>query len=124
MHFTRLFNDNPSLFNRVEGILQSVNHFFPEIIISFPSEKGIRYGYRSCFADGLRFISKPAKWSNLVVTTGHAMVGLSPVVGSRKLLSEWVKEQPTCINLSPFDSDRFSLETILDSVCKILAERS
>ena len=117
MHFTRLFNGNPSLFNRVEGILQSVNHFFPEIIISFPSEKGIRYGYRSCFADGLPFIGKPAKWSNLLVATVHAMVGLSLGAGSGKLISEWVNEQPTSVYLSPFHPDRLSREIILDSVC-------
>jgi D-amino-acid dehydrogenase len=82
LHFTLLFNGNPSRFNRVIGILQSVNQFFPEIIIPFPSDKVIGYGYRPSSADGLPYIGKPAKWSNLVVATGHAMVGLSLGAGT------------------------------------------
>ena len=82
MHFTLLFNGNPSRFNRVIGILQSVNQFFPEIIIPFPSDKVIGYGYRPSSADGFPYIGKPAKWSNLIVATGHAMVGLSLGAGT------------------------------------------
>jgi D-amino-acid dehydrogenase len=77
LHFTRLFNGNPYRFNRVIGNLQSVNQFFPEITIPFPSEKVIGYSYRPCSAVGLPIIGKPAKRGNLVVATGHAMVGLS-----------------------------------------------
>jgi D-amino-acid dehydrogenase len=56
----------------------------------------------------LPYIGKPAKWSNLVVATGHAMIGLSLGAGTGKLVSELVNEQPTSVNLSPFHPDRFS----------------
>jgi D-amino-acid dehydrogenase len=88
LHFTRLFNGNPSRFNRVIGILQFVNQFSPEIIIPFSSDKVIRYGYRSCSEDGLPYIGNPAKCSNLEVATGHRMVGLILGAGIGKLVSE------------------------------------
>jgi len=98
----------PPHFNRVKGILQSVQQFFPEMDISFPAENDIWYGYRPCSADGLPYIGKPAKWSNLVLATGHAMVGLSLGAGTGKLVSELVNEQPTSVDISPFHPDRFS----------------
>ena len=98
----------PPHFNRVKGILQSVHQFFPDMELPFPEENDIWYGYRPCSADGLPYIGKPAKWSNLVVATGHAMVGLSLGAGTGKLVSELVSEQPTSVDLSPFHPDRFS----------------
>ena len=98
----------PPHFNRVKGILQSVHQFFPDMNIPFPAENDIWYGYRPCSADGLPYIGKPAKWSNLVVATGHAMVGLSLGAGTGKLVSELVNEQPSSVDLSPFHPDRFS----------------
>jgi D-amino-acid dehydrogenase len=92
----------------VKGILQSVHQFFPDINLPYPAENDIWYGYRPCSADGLPYIGKPAKWSNLVVATGHAMIGLSLGAGTGKLVSELVNEQPTSVNLSPFHPDRFS----------------
>jgi D-amino-acid dehydrogenase len=98
----------PPHFNRVKGILHSVNQFFPEINIPFPSEKDIWYGYRPCSADGLPYIGKPGKWDNLVVATGHAMIGLSLGAGTGKLVAELVDEQPTSVNMAAFHPDRFS----------------
>ncbi|MEI8111120.1 MAG: FAD-dependent oxidoreductase [Chitinophagia bacterium] len=98
----------PPNFKRVRGILQSVHQFFPDIQIPFPSEKDIWYGYRPCSADGLPYIGKTGKWKNLVIATGHAMIGLSLGAGTGKLVSELVNEEQTSVNLTAFSPDRFS----------------
>jgi D-amino-acid dehydrogenase len=41
-----------------------------------PAEK-IWYGYRPCSPDGLPYIGKLRAFENLVLATGHAMMGLS-----------------------------------------------
>jgi len=98
----------PPNFKRVRGILQSVHQFFPDIQIPFPSEKDIWFGYRPCSADGLPYIGKTGKWKNLVIATGHAMIGLSLGAGTGKLVSELVNEEQTSVNLTAFSPDRFS----------------
>jgi len=98
----------PPNFKRVRGILKSVHQFFPEMEIPFPNEKDIWYGYRPCSADGLPYIGKTAKWKNLVVATGHAMIGLSLGAGTGKLVAELINETPTSVNIQAFSPDRFS----------------
>lgn len=98
----------PPNFKRVKGILQSVRQFFPDMQIPFPNEKDIWYGYRPCSADGLPYIGKTAKWKNLIVATGHAMIGLSLGAGTGKLVAELVNEAKTSVNLQAFSPDRFT----------------
>ena len=71
-----------------------------------PVEK-IWYGYRPCSADGLPYIGRIKKHNNVIVATGHSMLGLSLGAGTGKLVSELVNEQSPSIDLSPFAVERF-----------------
>lgn len=97
----------PPRMNRVQGILNAVKRFYPEFDVSLPPPDKIWYGYRPCSADGLPFIGRTARWSNTVVATGHAMLGLSLGAGTGKLVSEIVNEQPVSMDISPFSVERF-----------------
>ncbi|MBB6003565.1 FAD-binding oxidoreductase [Arcicella rosea] len=97
----------PPQYHRVEGILKSVKDFFPEFDIQQPSNDKIWYGYRPCSADGLPYIGKTKKHKNVVIATGHSMMGLSLGAGTGKLVSELVNEQPTSIDIKAFDVERF-----------------
>jgi D-amino-acid dehydrogenase len=97
----------PPRMNRVQGILDAVKRFYPEFDVPLPSADKIWYGYRPCSADGLPFIGRTRKWNNLVVATGHAMLGLSLGAGTGKLVSELVNEQPVSMDISPFSVERF-----------------
>ncbi|MHA4806626.1 NAD(P)/FAD-dependent oxidoreductase [Flavitalea flava] len=99
--------DAPPRYNRVEGILNAVRKFFPEFDVPMPSKEKIWYGYRPCSADGLPYIGRIKKYDNVVVATGHSMLGLSLGPGTGKLVSELVDEQATSIDLSPFAVERF-----------------
>ena len=100
-------NSAPKL-NRVVGILKAVKSFYPSFDIPVPALDKVWYGYRPCSADGLPYLGRTKKWNNLVVATGHAMVGLSLGAGTGKLVSEIIDEKPTSIDISFYSPERFN----------------
>jgi D-amino-acid dehydrogenase len=97
----------PPRYSRVQGILNAVRQFFPEFDVAMPPKEKIWYGYRPCSADGLPYIGRISKYSNVVVATGHSMVGLSLGAGTGKLVSEVVEERRPSMDISPFAVERF-----------------
>ena len=97
----------PPRYERVEGILKAVKSFLPEFDIPMPSTDKLWYGYRPCSADGLPYIGRISRYKNVVVATGHAMIGLSLGAGTGKLVSELVDNKKTSVDLSAFAVERF-----------------
>jgi D-amino-acid dehydrogenase len=97
----------PPKMKRVTGLLQAVQRFYPEFTIPLPPKEQIWFGFRPCSADGLPFIGKPKQWNNLVVATGHSMLGLSLGAGTGKLVTEIINEQKSSIALDAFRVNRF-----------------
>jgi D-amino-acid dehydrogenase len=97
----------PPRMNRVQGILDAVKRFFPEFDIPMPEAEKIWYGYRPCSADGLPYIGRTKKWKNVVVATGHSMLGLSLGAGTGRIVSEIINEQPVSMDIQPFAVERF-----------------
>jgi D-amino-acid dehydrogenase len=100
--------DTPPRMNRVAGIVKSVNDFFPDFHLAVPTANEVWYGFRPCSADGLPYIGKLSGWKNVVVATGHSMLGLSLGPATGKLVDELVNERPTGVDLKPFAVERFS----------------
>jgi len=98
----------PPRMSRVVGVLQAVERFFPEFKVPVPSMDKVWYGYRPCSADGLPYLGRTEQWKNVVMATGHAMLGLSLGAGTGKLVSEIVNEEKFSMNIAPFNPDRFS----------------
>ena len=94
-------------YERVEGILNAVKRFLPEFDIAMPSTDKVWYGYRPCSADGLPYIGRISKFENVVVATGHAMLGLSLGAGTGKLVGELVDEKKNSIDMKPYAVERF-----------------
>ena len=99
--------NTPPKLNRVKGILNTVKNYFPEFDIPMPSIDNIWYGYRPCSADGLPYLGRTKKWKNLIVATGHAMVGLSLGPATGKLVAEMVDEKNTSIDIDMYQPERF-----------------
>ena len=97
----------PPRLNRVQGILDAVKRFLPEFDIPMPAPGKIWYGYRPCSADGLPYIGRIKKWNNVVVATGHSMLGLSLGAGTGKIVSDIINEKPAALDLKPFEVERF-----------------
>jgi D-amino-acid dehydrogenase len=93
---------------RVQGIIKAVPKYFPK----FQPEDfaGIQpwRGLRPCSPDGLPYLGRTGKFSNLVIATGHAMMGmsLSPITG--RLVSEIVSGEKPSFDLSRLSPDRFA----------------
>ncbi len=98
----------PPRMNRVQGILDAVKRFYPDFNVPLPAKENIWYGYRPCSADGLPYIGRIKKYTNVTIATGHSMLGLSLGAGSGKLVSEIVNNQTTSMNIKPFMVERFS----------------
>ncbi len=98
----------PPRMNRVEGILNAVKNYFPEFDVPLPSMDKVWYGFRPCSADGLPYIGRSTKIDNLVIATGHAMVGLSLGAGTGKLVEEIINEKKSSVDLQAFSPERFN----------------
>ncbi len=92
---------------RVQAIVDSVPRYYRNWSVPFDAETPVWSGYRPCSPDGLPYIGRTERYSNLAVGTGHGMMGLSlgPVTGL--LLSELVSEQAPSLGLAPFWLGRF-----------------
>jgi len=99
--------NTPPRYARVQGILNAVKRFFPEFDVPMPPVEKIWYGYRPCSADGLPYIGRIKKYNNVVIATGHSMLGLSLGAGSGLLVSELVDGVKPSIDLTPFAVERF-----------------
>ena len=68
---------------RVRGIIEAVQRYYPDF--SSQDFNGVQpwRGLRPCTPDGLPYVGRTARAQNLVVATGHAMMGVSlgPVTG-------------------------------------------
>lgn len=93
---------------RVAGIVKSVPRYFPAF--SEDDFAGLTpwSGLRPVSPDGLPYLGRPAKWSNVVVATGHAMMGLSLGPVSGKLVGELLAGQTPSVALELLSPDRFS----------------
>jgi len=95
-------NDQSINTNRVTGITNTVNDFYPELNLETPNKKDVWSGFRPCTPTGLPIISRSSKVNNLVVATGHAMMGLSLAPATGKLVQSIVDEEKPKINIDLF----------------------
>ena len=93
---------------RVTAIYTAVKKYFPSLNISEPQPEKAWYGYRPVTPDGLPYIGRHRKYSNLLFAGGHAMLGLSAAAGTGKLIEEIIDNKRTSIDLSAFSVERFS----------------
>ena len=94
--------------NRVKGILETIPKYYPEMNVQLPEEKAIWSGLRPCSPDGLPYIGRSSKLKNLIIATGHSMMGMSLGPATGKLVTELVDEVPCSMDVCAFGPDRFS----------------
>jgi D-amino-acid dehydrogenase len=93
--------------NRVRGIVNSIPAYYPNLNVSMPRQEDIWHGLRPCSPDGLPYIGRSKKIKNLVIATGHSMMGLSLGPGSGKLVSEIINQERSSMDISHFNPERF-----------------
>lgn len=92
---------------RVRGIIKAVPKYYPDFT---PQDfDGIQpwRGLRPCSPDGLPYVGRTARYANLAIATGHAMMGLSlgPITG--RLIAEILSGEKPSIEIKLLDPDRY-----------------
>lgn len=93
---------------RVSGIVQSIPEYYPAIQVQLPEKQEIWKGLRPCSPDGLPYIGRSKYFKNVVIATGHAMMGVSLAPATGKLVQELIDSQPLSMEIDAFAPDRFS----------------
>ena len=92
---------------RVMAIYEGFKKYYPAMNIPAPDISKAWFGYRPVTPDGLPYIGRHNKYSNLMYAGGHAMLGLSAAAGTGKLISEMMSDKPLSINTDAFNPTRF-----------------
>lgn len=93
--------------NRVKGIVDSIPNYYPEMKVSIPEKEKVWHGLRPCSPDGLPYIGRSDKFKNLVIATGHSMMGLSLGPATGLLVSEIIDYKKSSMDIALFDPTRF-----------------
>lgn len=92
---------------RVRGIINAARAYYP----AFRAESfvGVKpwCGLRPCSPDGMPYLGRTARFDNLVIATGHAMMGLSLGAITGKIVAELLIGEEPQFDLSLLSPDRF-----------------
>jgi D-amino-acid dehydrogenase len=93
---------------RVQGIVKAVPRYFPDFAPADFADIQPWRGLRPCSPDGLPYIGRSRRYSNLSIATGHGMMGLSlgPITG--QLIAEIVGGQKPAIGIELLDPNRYN----------------
>ncbi len=94
--------------NRVKGVVESIPKYYPDMKVEVPAKEKIWHGLRPCSPDGLPYIGRSKQINNLIVATGHSMLGISLGPGTGKLVADLVDEKKPEVDLMPFDPERYN----------------
>lgn len=88
---------------RVEGIVDTIQNFYPELGVQMPKLDEIWMGFRPCSPSGLPYIGRSTKTDNLIFATGHGMMGLSLGPATGMLVKDLVENSISSIDRAPFE---------------------
>jgi D-amino-acid dehydrogenase len=92
---------------RIRGMTRSLSRYLPAFAPEDFASVRPWCGLRPCTPDGLPYVGRTRRWPNVVVASGHAMMGVSmgPITG--KLVSEVVSGEKPSVDLSGLYPERF-----------------
>jgi len=91
---------------RVDAISNAAKAYYPEVEIREVEKQNAQSGLRPVSPDGLPYIGKSEKYTNVTFATGHAMMGWSLGPATGKLISEIISEHKLSMDISAFHPDR------------------
>jgi D-amino-acid dehydrogenase len=93
---------NPVWIQRIENSAREYLHLDEKLDV-----KETWAGLRPTTPDGMPIIGRSPNHSNLILATGHAMLGLSLGPGTGQVVAELVNGKETAFDLSPLRLERF-----------------
>ncbi len=94
--------------NRVEGIVNSIPKYYPELNVEMPQPDKIWYGFRPCSPDGLPYLGYSQKLKNLIIAGGHGMMGISLGPATGKLVAELADRTNLSTDISIYNPERYN----------------
>jgi D-amino-acid dehydrogenase len=92
---------------RVKGIVDSIPKYYPDMKISMPLKEKVWHGLRPCSPDGLPYIGRSDRFENLIIATGHSMMGLSLGPATGLLVAEIIDHKKSSMDIELFRPFRF-----------------
>ncbi|WP_054557436.1 NAD(P)/FAD-dependent oxidoreductase [Croceitalea dokdonensis] len=91
---------------RVNAIANGAESFYRGLKITAAEKEGAQCGLRPVSPDGLPYVGKISRSQNIIIATGHAMMGwsLGPVTG--KIVSDLLSDSTPIMDVSPFCPER------------------
>lgn len=94
--------------NRVQGIVEAIPRYYPELKVAMPERKDVWFGFRPCSPDGLPYLGYTKQLKNLIIAGGGGMMGLSLGPAYGKVVCELANELPSSSDISLFSPERFA----------------
>jgi len=91
---------------RVEAIAKGAEHYYKGLKISEADKNNAQCGLRPVTPDGLPYIGRVKAFDNLIIATGHAMMGWSLGPATGKLVTELISGQKLSMDIAPFHPER------------------
>ena len=91
---------------RVDAIANGAKRFYEGLEIPVEDKNNAQCGLRPVSPDGLPYIGKSENFENLMIATGHAMMGWSLGPATGLLVSELISERKSSLDLSPYYPER------------------
>jgi D-amino-acid dehydrogenase len=92
---------------RINAILDAVPLYFGNIERPDASRQELWCGLRPVTPDGLPYLGRPRALSNLVIATGHAMLGISLSAATGKIAEDIVRGTRPELDLTLLDPNRY-----------------
>lgn len=92
---------------RIEGIKRAARRYFPRLPRAELDGAAPWMGFRPVSPDGLPYLGRAPRHPNVVVATGHAMMGFSLGPISGQLVAELVAGEPPSVDLTLLAPGRF-----------------
>ncbi|MEH6304392.1 FAD-dependent oxidoreductase [Olivibacter sp. CPCC 100613] len=94
--------------NRVQGIVEAIPQYYPDLKVALPEKKDVWFGFRPCSPDGLPYLGYSKRLKNLIIAGGGGMMGLSLGPAYGKVVSELANEQLSSADIAQFSPERFT----------------
>lgn len=91
---------------KVEGMVQSTRKYFPGFTPDIPNPELVWTGFRPCSFDGLPYIGRIHNLENVILATGHSMMGITLAPATGKIVAELVSGDPVSFDISLFKPTR------------------